>query len=408
MSEILAQPREKLFQDVAEVTNSSAVAIEEVKTKSDREAFIDFAFEKYRDNPSWVPPIRMTLREFFDRKKHPFYQHGDAAFLIARDQKTHKVCGRLGVFWDHDHQRVHQDQTAFFGFFESDARPETDRALFERAEAWAISKGATQLRGPYNMNSNYEAGLLTNCFEESPVVGMNYNGPETESQLLALGFSKEMDLYAYYFYLYHEPPARVMAHIDRLKEKMDIRVRSVNVKKFTQEIELALEIYNDAWSKNWGFIPMNREEFFFRAKEMKDVLDPEIAYFVEVDGKAAAFSLAVPDIHQAQRTLKDGKLFSWRLLSFLWKIKGPFRRKYIPRLRIITLGVKKEFEHLGLGAVLYAEYFKRGKAAGYQSAECSWILENNRLMNRSLLMMKAEHRKTYRILQKPLVAKEGV
>lgn len=136
---------------------------------------------------------------------------------------------------------------------------------------------------------------------------------------------------------------------------------------------------------------------------MKAILDPDIAYFVFVDGKPAAFSLAVPDVHVAQKELKRGRLFSWRIIPFLWKLKGPFRKRYISRIRIITLGVKKEFQHLGLGALLYAEYFTRGKAAGYRSAECSWILDNNRLMNRSLQMMKADLKKTYRILEKPLV-----
>lgn len=381
----------------------SRYKIEEVRSQKQIEEFIELAFELNKGSAYWVPPIRMVQREFFDRDKHPFYRHAEGIFFLLRDSSG-KTVGRIAAFLDSDHEKIHGERIAFFGFYESNGENLVNSELFKAAEDWAKERGATALRGPYNFNSNYDCGLLVDAFDSSPVIGMLYNSPSKLEELLQLGFQKVMDLYAYYFYDFrHELPRRFLQHVERIKSENRVQIRPINPKKFDDEVELALEIYNDAWEKNWSFLPMSREEFIFRSKDMKAILDPEIAYFVYVDGKPAAFSLAVPDVHVAQKSLKTGRLFSWRILPFLWKLKGPSRRKHISRIRIITLGVKKEFQHLGLGALLYAEYFSRGKAAGYRSAECSWILENNRLMNRSLQMMKADHQKTYRILEKALV-----
>lgn len=374
--------------------------IKQLESSQDMKRFLNLPWELPVHDRAWVGPLQIQVKQMLDTKKHPFYRHADHCFFIAEDSKG-KSQGRLGVFVDHSHNKFHSENVAFFGFFECVNDQSVAQELFEKAKTWAKSKGVTALRGPFNLNTNYETGLLVEGFDDIPAVGMPYNPPYYEKLLLNCGFEKLKDILSYTISDDHNegPPAKIMRHLERLKAKENITFRSLNKNKFDEEVSQAFEIYNDAWETNWGFIPVDEEEFRFISKDMKEIMDPRLIFFAEVNGEPAAFACALPDVNQVIRKVKKGKLLPFGVLKLLWGLKGPGSKKRINRLRIVTLGVKKKFEALGLGALLYAEYFKTGKKLGYDIGDCSWILEDNIKMNRSLKMMGAQPYKRHRIYE---------
>lgn len=373
-----------------------------IESKSDWEAFIELPWKIYRDDPHWVPPLRIAVRDILDVKKNPFFKH---AFMHPVLAFQDEVCvGRIVGVIDENHNQFHSEKTAFFGFFESINDEKVAHLLLDEVTKWAKSKGMNTLRGPMNPSTNHECGLLVEGYNDPPAVMMTYNPPYYATLLESWGLTKSKDLYAFTIdgsrIKFSE---RIMAQAEKLKSGNVVTFRAANLSKFDEEIEKILEIYNDAWEKNWGFVPMEPEEFRHMAKDMKTILDPELLLIAEVKGRPAAFALTLPDVNQAIKKIKDGKLFPTGLLKLLWNTKGPGRRKTINRCRILTLGIKKEFRDLGIGPLLYAEYLKRGPALGYSIGEASWILEDNRPMTRALELMSAERSKVYRIYDRPLV-----
>lgn len=371
-----------------------------VETKADWEAFIDLPWSIYKGDPHWVPPLRIAVRDMLDVNKNPFFRHASMKpMMLLRDGRC---IGRIVAVVDEDHNKFHEEKTGFFGFFECIDDQKAANILLDEAAKWVKSKGMSLLRGPMSPSTNYECGLLVEGFNDSPTVMMTYNPPYYGTLLEGWGLGKSKDLLAYDIdgrkVKFSE---RLMAQAERLRQRGNVTVRPVNMKKFDQEVEMILGIYNDAWEQNWGFVPMDEVEFRHMAKDMKAVVDPELLLIVEVAGKPAGFALTLPDVNQAIHKVKDGRLFPTGLLKLLWYTKGP-GKKAINRCRILTLGVKKEFREIAIGPILYAEYLKRGPALGYPVGEASWILEDNKPMNRALQHMCGERTKVYRIYDKAL------
>lgn len=378
------------------------IHLKHVGTKSDWDLFIDLPWKIYQGDPHWVPPLRVAVRDVLDVTKNPFFKHAQMYALLAF--RGAECVGRIVGVIDDRHNQFHEEKTAFFGFFECLDDQQIANSLLDEVAKWAKAKGMTLLRGPMNPSTNHECGLLVEGYDDSPSVMMTYNPPYYAKLLESWGLTKSKDLYA--FTIDGERikfSERILAQAEKLKRGNVVTFRSVNMNKFEEEIEIILDIYNDAWEKNWGFVPMEREEFRHMAKDMKAILDPELLLIAEVRGQPAAFALTLPDVNQAIKKVKDGRLFPTGLLKLLWNTKGPGRKKTINRCRILTLGIKKEFREYGIGPLLYAEYYKRGPALGYPIGEASWILEDNRPMNRALEFMSAERSKVYRIYDSPLV-----
>jgi GNAT superfamily N-acetyltransferase len=371
-----------------------------VETKQDWSAFIELPWGIYKDDPNWVPPLRIAVRDMLDVRKNPFFKHAFMHPLLAyRDG----VCvGRVVGVIDENHNKFHNEKTAFFGFFESIDDQQVANQLLDAVAKWARSKGMTALRGPMNPSTNHECGLLVEGYDDPPAIMMTYNPPYYSKLLEKWGMGKCKDLLAYKIASSNKFSDRMLAHAERLKRRGRVTFREVNLRKFEQEVDKILEIYNDAWEKNWGFVPMDPEEFRHMAKDMKQVLDPRLLLIAEVDGKEVGFALTLPDVNQAIHKIKDGKLFPTGLLKLLWHAKGPGRKKTINRCRILTLGIKKEYRESGVGPLLYSEYIRLGKELGYNTGEASWILEDNKPMNKALENMKAVKYKTYRIFERPL------
>lgn len=340
----------------------------------------------------------MDRLKLIDEKKNPFYHHAEAAWFVA--EENGKVVGRIGAIINHSYNTLHQEKTGWFGFFECYHNQETANDLFQAAEAWLQARGMTRCLGPANPSSNDEFGLLVEGFDRPPVLLMTYNPPYYQELIEAAGYTKEKDLYAYLLSQKTSRTPKLERVVKGLASRSAITVRSADPKRLDQEIELIKKIYNSAWEKNWGFVPFTDEEIDFMAKDLKQIYDPDLVLFAELNGKTVGFALSLPDINQAfaagrraPRGILNLPIGVFSLLS---------KRKHIDTVRILTLGVLKPYRGKGIDALLYWETMERALKKGYMFGEASWVLEDNEPMNRAALLMQGQRYKTYRIFSKSL------
>lgn len=347
-------------------------------------------------DPNWVPPLRMAVRSALDRSKHPFHKHADVAYFIAR--RDGEPVGRIAAIINHLHNEFHEDRIGFFGLFEAIDDAEVARALVDEAAGWLRQRGMEAIRGPVNFSTNEEIsspGTLVEGFDSRPMAMMSHNPSYYGGLLESTGLQKEKDLLA--FWLDDpNPPERLVRGMGRVVERMDAKIRPLDLKQFRREVDIVKKIYNSAWSRNWGFVPMTDAEFDHMASELRPVVDPSLCLIAEVKGEPVGFSLAIPDLNHALKHLPDGRLFPFGLFRFLW------HRRSIKGLRVLTLGFKPGFQQSGLGAALYLQCWLQGTARGYDHGEASWILEDNHDMVRPLERMGGTPYRRYRIYQRPL------
>jgi hypothetical protein len=364
-----------------------------VETKRDLTEFIKFPWQIYKNDPNWVPPLIIERKEFLDKKKNPFFQHSEVVFLLAK--RNGHTMGRIAGIVNHNHITFHQENAGFFGFFECVNDCEVAKALLDSVREWLKSKGMEIMRGPANFSSNEEWGFLSEGFDSSPVIMMSYNPPYYLDFMASYGMVKAKDLYAYFIDKSLPPPERVLKMAESIKNKENIKIRNIDMKNFKNEVKKIKQIYNSAWSKNWGFVPMTDEEFDHMAKNLKQIVDPHMVFIAEVDGKPAGFNLALPDFNQVLKRL-NGRLFPFGILKLLWHTRI---KNKIDGVRIITMGFVPEFQKRGIDTVFYVETYNVGVNRGYTWGEMSWILEDNILMNRVLELLGARLYKKYRIYE---------
>lgn len=346
--------------------------------------------EVYRGDPNFVFPLRVERKEFLNPDKNPFFKHADVEFYIAKDKE--KPLGTIVAFVDHMYNDYHRERVCHFGFFECIKDERVAEALFQRVEAFAVSKKLDVIRGPFNFSTNHECGLLVDGFDSPPVILMTYNPPYYRTYIENSGYTKAMDLLAYRIDRKPVPEGLEMV-CENIKKTYPVTVDKLRKKEFDVLVKLVMEIYTDAWSENWGFAPLTEEEFRFIAWGLKYFLDEDISFMVRLDGKPIGFSITLPDYNVPLRRMK-GRLFPFGIIHFLRL------RKKIKNARIFALGIKKEHHDKGFGALLYMETWKALLNKGYQWAEMSWILENNYRMRRAIEMAGAVVYKTYRIYEK--------
>jgi hypothetical protein len=368
----------------------SGIDVVAVENRKALNQFVELPYRLYRDNPFWVPPLRIAVKELLDRQKHPFYLDAEAEFFLALEDG--QPVGRIAAILDKAHNRFHEESAGFFGFFESVDNQAVAGALLARARAWLVDRGATVIRGPVNPSTNYECGMLVEGFDSDPMIMMTYNPPYYGALMERAGLRKAKDLYAY-----HAKTAALESRkIDRLAERAagtnGVRVRPIDMKNFEADVERVWTVYNQAWSRNWGFVPMSRQEFALMGKEMKQILKPDLVLIGEVGDRPVGFALALPDVNQALKPAR-GRLFPTGLLKIL------YHQHLVTGVRVLTLGVVEEFRPSGLAAGLYATLIRNGRRLGFRDVEMSWILEDNVLMNRSARLMGAKRDKTYRIYE---------
>lgn len=369
-----------------------ALSIEPVTSRRLLREFIGLPWRLYRGDPNWVPPLVSEERKLLDPSRgNPFFRRAEPALFLARGERG-ALRGRVAAIENRAHNAFHNDRVGFFGFFECENDPAVARALLDAARGWAKARGLDRLRGPVNPSTNDSCGTLVEGFDRPPVFMMTYNPPYHDGLLAACGLGKVMDLKAYYLSDRAMPIERLERLARRLVGKEDLRVRSVDLGRFREEVQTIRELYNRAWAPNWGFVPMSEEEFDYAAKGFRAVVVPDFLLIAESGGRPVGFTLALPDLNRAIRCA-NGRLFPFGW----WKMWRALRR--IRFARVLTLGIVPEHQAGGAGALLYYELLKRGNAMGYHEGEMSWVLETNTLMNRAMETMGGRVYKTYRIYE---------
>ena len=365
----------------------AGVEVVAVEEKGLRE-FIELPYQLYRDDPYWAPPLRIAVKELLDRRKHPFYSNADAEFFVARS--AGRTVGRIAAIVDRAHNRFHEEDAGFFGFFECVNDPAVAEALLARARQWVRERGAKFLRGPVSPSTNYECGMLIDGFDQSPMVMMPYNPRYYPELMDRVGLLKAKDLLGYLSNAHTVNMETIGPLADRVLATNGLTVRPINMKDFDADVERVWDVYSRAWSRNWGFVPMSREEFQAMGKEIKLILEPELVLIGEVGGRVAGFALALPDVNFALKRAR-GRLLPTGVLKIL------YYRRLIRSVRVLALGVEERYRSSGVGAAFYATLVRNARRLGYGDCEMSWILEDNTLMNRALKRMGARRYKTYRI-----------
>ena len=368
--------------------------IEEVTSRKQLCEFIDLPFRLYRDNPYWVPPIKFFQKALFNKKKHPFHEHGDVTLLIARDDQG-KVAGRIAVIVNHTHNEYHNEKTGFFGFLESEENSGLFRLLLAEAEDRLRKAGMDAIRGPMNFSTNEECGLLVMGFSFRPPIMMPYNSQWYADALAGNGYLKSKDLIAYYLDSDKTDYSRFSRVADLVVKRYGIKIRDFSVKNIHREVPVIMDIYNECWHDNWGFVPMSKSELDMMADELKLIMLPELGPIVEIDGKPVAFAIALPDANQAFIRSKGS------LIRAVFALKVPLFRTKINQVRVLLLGVRKEFRGRGLEALLIHRIIEASIKKNMGRGEMSWVLEDNISMRRILEKdLNAYQYRTYRIFQK--------
>ncbi len=368
------------------------VNIEVVRDKKTLKKFIDFPYKHYENDENYVPDLRIMVKEVLDKKKNPFFKHGDAEYFIAVDENG-KTLGRIAAITNQMYVDHWNENWGFFGFFEAIEDKEVVKALFDSAVKWLKDKGVEGMYGPTNPSTNDPCGTLIDGFDTPPFVMMTHNKKYYDKIMRDYGLEKRMDLYAWY--LRHQKiPERMLNLSKKIEERLKsqgITIRNVDYGNLEEEAAKLRYIYNEAWKDNWGFVPLTDEEFKALVKELKMITPKELVFIVEDNGKPVAFSGTIPNINEILIKIRNGKLLPFNFLKLI-----NFKKK-VKTVRILTLGILEKYRKTGIDAVMYARTFESGTKMGYYEGEASWILENNTMMNRALKNINAELYKTYRI-----------
>lgn len=377
------------------VTGSSGVRIEviDLAKKSDRKRFLDVNAQIYAGDPNYIEPLRMERMHFLDPKKNPGIRSIEIHALIAH--KNGKPAGRITAHIDRGYDRYHDTKAGWFGFFESIDDVAVAHALLDEACRWVKDRGATEIIGPMNFNTNGQCGLLVKNFDRPAMIEMTYNPPYYESLITSYGFAKAKDLYAWWIDVSqgtdNERVARISRIAERVKKREGITIRHIDVGDFHAEVERLFTLYNEAWQKNWGFVPLERDEFEEIAKALKPIVRKELLFLVEVQGRPVGFSVSLPNVNEI--VPKNGRLFPFGWLKLLIGLK----RFDIKHARLFTLGVIPEYRKRGLETMMFVETALRARELGIKSGEIGWTLEDNWLINRSIEAMDGKLDRIYRL-----------
>ena len=374
-----------------------SIEISTVHSRATRTAFIKFPWRIYEHDPAWVPPLILERKAFLDRKKHPFYQHGDATLFLAR--RNGEIVGRIMASDDPRYNAVQKTNLGCFGLFESVNDIDVAASLLQAASDWLRRRGRSEILGPIDYSTNYVCGLLIDGFEHPPTLLTSHNPPYYADLIEANGFEKVKDWYAWWFSEYREATERLQKMATARMEKFGVTIRSVDLKKIAEEGQRIRAIYNQAWENNWGFVPFTSAEMDHMAKEMKPLVVREAMLIAEIGDAPIAFVIGVPDINVALRHI-NGRLTRFGFPIGL--IKLLYYRTRIRTGRLIALGVVEKFRRAGIAETLVLRLMEVAFKRGF-TGELSMTLEDNVMVNRFIEAIGATRYKTYRIYQRQLV-----
>ena len=380
--------------------SSAPVTIRPVETKADRKAFVDFAWTVYKDDPAWVPPLKDEVHGLITPGKNPWFEHARAQLWLA--ERGGRVVGRISAQVDRLVQEHMGEGIGQWGFFDA-LDGEAAAALIRTAEDWLRAQGMTSALGPISLSIWDEPGLEIEGFAEPPTAMMGHHRPEYQAWIEGAGYAKAKDLVTYALNIEHWEDPKIDRLIAMGERNPHIRIRMVDKSKFDAEARLILNLLNDAWSNNWGYVPLTEAEIKYAGKKLKPIIFNELVRIAEIDGEPVAFMLTIPDINELLKDL-NGELFPFNWIKLLWRLRKPRTR----RLRVPLMGVAKKLHHSRLAsqlAFMMIEYTRRDGTTKYGAThgEFGWILEDNKGMLSIAQLPGAAVNHRYRIYSKSLL-----
>lgn len=379
-----------------------AIEIKEHQPGGDVGDFLRASDVVFAGDPSWVPPLRFDIKQRLDPKKNPFFKNGRAEVVYLTAWKDGKLAGRCSCTVDHEYLKLWSNDTGFFGFFDTIDDDAVGAALIEHAAKWLAARGMKRMSGPFSLYPNEEVGVLVEGFDTPPMLMMAHSRSWQDRVALASGLTKEKDLLAWRYEIGKGLPKRAQRALENLKtDAPEVTLRSVDKSKMHKELEIILEIYNDAWEGKWGFVKALPDEVEKMAEDLSLVLDPDMAFIAEIDGKAVGMCIALPNLNECIRDL-DGSLFPFGWARLLWRLKV----KHPKSARLMMLGIRKEYrgvrKYMPLSVAMYAEVARRSGAKGYEFGELSWTREDDSPINSGIKNMGATVYKKYRVYERAL------
>lgn len=358
--------------------------------------FVDLPFRLHAGTP-WIPPLKLERRLFLNRRLNPYFKHGEAEYFLA--WRDGRVVGRVTAQVDHAFNEYHRSRWGMFGFLEMEDDAEVAAALLDAATTWLRERGCERMVGPMDFSMNEESGILTEGFEREPLIRQPWHPPYYQRLCEGAGLEKAMDLYSWQLDIENRERGEllpVLFDLDKkAREEHGVTMRKMTRRSLRADMDRFAEVYNAAWSENWGFVPYSKEDLDTYAIDMQLVFTPEWFMVAEQDGETVAVAITVMDINQVMKKMK-GRIFPtgwWHYLN---------RHRIVDRVRVGFLGVKPEHQHTGVAAALYVEHFDTAARTPLKRGEAGWILETNEAMNRGLEAMGGQIVKRYRIYERPL------
>jgi GNAT superfamily N-acetyltransferase len=370
------------------------LTVKPVETSRERKHFLELPWEINRNDPNWMPPLRMNQQELVGYKHHPFYDEAEReTFLALHDGRP---VGRVAAILNHAHNRYQKENRGFFGFFESIDDQEVAAGLFDAARAWLAGKGITEVRGPMNPSMNYECGLLIEGFDTPPFFMMTHNPPYYQRLIEGCGFGKVEDMYAFlgHIDMLNTLDQKILFVYEECKRRFNVHLRKMDRRKFNSEVRLFLDIYNQALVGTWGFVPLSEAEVEHLAASLKFLIVPEMTAIAEVEGRPVGAQFGLLDYNPRIKQI-DGRLFPFGFIRLLWN------KKAIKRVRLVSTNVIPEYQKWGLGLVIGSRIVPDAREWGIQEAEFSWVLESNKLSFGTLKRSGTKITKRYRLFDYP-------
>jgi GNAT superfamily N-acetyltransferase len=377
------------------------VDVQPVASRGDRREFIELPYRLHSSSTVWVPPLRIERRLFLNRRMNAFFKHGDAELFVAR--RAGRVIGRISAHYDEAFNTFHANRWGMFGFLEMEDDPDVLPAMLGAARGWLAARGRDQMVGPMDFTMNDESGVMIEGFEREPMIKMPWHPPYYQRRCEEAGLAKAMDLFMWELDISdreHMLPI-IFELAEQLEPRHGVRIRKMSRRSLRRDMDRFADVYNEAWSQNWGFSPYSKTDLDQYAQELQLVFDPHWFMVAETrEGETVAVAITVPDINQALKRM-NGRLLPFGWWHFLR------RNKTIDRVRVGFLGVKPSFQHTGVAAALYVEHFDMAQVTPQTWGEMGWILETNTDMNRAMEAMHGRIVRRYRVYEQPVLSTGG-
>ncbi len=377
-----------------------AIEIRELK-QGDRKTlkhFLDVVDTVYERSPAYVRPLDFEVSDRLDHKKNPFFEHAEGTAWVA--YQDNKPVGRITAQIDREHLKRYNDDAGMFGFLDTTDDPAVAKALLAEAEGWLRARKMKSIRGPLSLNINEETGCLIEGFDKPPTVMMPYHTAYQGGLIEGAGYAKLKDFYSWEYDVGQVPTRAQKAHAE-IAAMPEVTTRCASTKDLLADVRIIMDIFNDAWSDNWGFVPLTENELLKMAADTKLILMPEITTIVSIDGEPAAVAFALPNLNELIKDI-HGKLFPFGVVKMLWRlrVRGPKSG------RLVILGIRKKYRHVrrygGLSAFLYVEMNRAAHLLGMKEGELGWTLEDNAAINAGIRLMGGRIGKKYRVYEKAL------